>query len=141
LEVQALAQQERYRSQVDLLISVPGIGKLTSMILLTELGDITRFKKLDHLCSYIGLIPNVYASGEKERIGGLTNRGNRQLRSNLIESAWVAVRNDPALTQCYHKLCSRMNGNKAIIRIARKLVNRIRYVLINQQEYVMAVAS
>ena len=140
-DIRMLSKEERYAEDVRLLLTVPGIGMLTAMIFLTEIGDVRRFKKLDQLCSYVGLIPNVYGSGEKEKVGDITKRGNRHLKSHLIESSWVAARNDPALSMRYNELCSRMNGNKAIIRIARKLLNRIRYVLINKQEYVLALAA
>ena len=123
------------------MITIPGIGRLTAMILLTEIGDINRFKRLDDLCSYIGLIPNVYSSGESESVGDITKRGNRHVRTFIIESSWIAVRNDPALGCKYHELCNRMPGNKAIIRIAKKLMNRIRYVLLNKEEYELAIAA
>ena len=111
------------------------------MILLTELVDMNRFKTLDHLASYIGLVPGEHSSGDDddENITGITPRCNRYLRSILVECAWVAVRKDTALTMCYSELTKRMKGQKAIIRIARKLLNRIRYVLNNNREYVIAV--
>jgi transposase len=140
-KINELSRSKRFQKRCKLLLSVPGVGRLTAMILLTEIGEITRFKSLDHLCSYVGLIPNIYASGDIERVGEITKRGNRHLRAQLVESSWVAVRNDPALTLKYQQLCGRMKGNKAIIRITRKLLNRIRYVLINEQEYELAVAA
>jgi transposase len=136
-----LSKEARYVENAKLLLTIPGIGRLTAMILLTEIEDIKRFKGRDDLCSYIGLIPNVYSSGETERVGYITKRGNSHLRSLIIESSWTAVRNDPALGCKYHELCNRMAGNKAIIRIARKLVNRIRYVLLNKEEYELAIAA
>lgn len=139
--IRKLSLSKPYKENMKLLLSVPGVGTLTGMLLLTEIGDINRFKGIDHLCSYIGLMPNVYSSGEKESVGEITKRGNKHLRSSIIESSWVAVRNDPALGLKYHELCGRMTGNKAIIRIARKLLNRIRYVLVNKKEYVLAVAA
>ena len=63
------------------------------------------------------------------------------LRSMLVESSWVAVRKDPALTLKYNELCGRMKSNKAIIRIARKLLSRIRYILIHEQEYQLAIVA
>jgi len=59
----------------------------------------------------------------------MTFRGQIHLKKGLIESAWVASRIDPALTHSFIKLCKRMEPNKAIIRIARKLLNRIYYTL------------
>jgi transposase len=136
-----LSKSERYRENVKLLISVPGIATLNAMILLTEIGDIKRFGNLDRLCAYVGLVPNVYGSGDCEKVGDITKRGNKQLRHCLIESSWVTIRHDPALYLKYHELCRKMKGNKAIIRIARKLLNRIRYVLKNKKEYQKAIAK
>ena len=69
----------------------------------------------------------------------MTNRGNPFLKTTIIEAAWVAVRHDPALLLSFQKLKSKMKANKAIIRIAKKLVNRIRFVLKNETEYVKNV--
>ena len=100
------------------------------MSILTELETIHRFPSFDELCSYVGLIPSSNSSGEKEAIGDLTSRGH-VLRSMIIESAWTAARIDPALNISYNQYCKRMEANKAIIRIATKLLNRIRFVLKN----------
>ncbi len=111
------------------------------MILLLELVDINRFKSLDKLASFVGIVPNEDSSGDDDDVNmtEITPRSHHYLRSILIECAWVAVRKDPALTMCYNELTKRMSGQKAIIRIARKLLNRIRYVLKNNQPYVTAV--
>lgn len=130
-----LARSEKYKTKVGLLKSVPGIGLLTSMTLLTELEEISRFKNLDKLCAYIGLVPNVYSSGDREIVGEMTNRGNGILRTALIESAWTAARKDPALMKKFNYLANKMEKNKAIIRIARKLLNRIRFVLRTEIPY------
>ena len=135
----ALARTEQYRSWVSLLKTIPGISTLTAMILLTELYEITRFRSVDELCSYIGLIPDTQSTSEKEHVGGITQRHNSQLRWLLIEASWIAVRKDPVMMEAYHEYCKRMRKTKAIIKIARKLLNRIRYVLKNQAEYVTGV--
>jgi len=139
--IRALASTDDYRNNVRILKTVPGVSIMTAMTLLTELYDISRFKTLDKLCSYVGLIPNTDSSGETDRKTGMTGRRNAQLRVILIESAWTAVRKDPALMMAFTELCKHMTKTKAIVRIARKLLNRIRYVLKNQQEYVPAVVQ
>ncbi len=139
--IRALAGTDDYRNNVRILKTIPGVSVLTAMTLLTELYDINRFKTLDKLCSYVGLIPNTDSSGETDRKTGMTGRRNAQLRVILIESAWTAVRKDPALMMAFNELSKHMTKTKAIVRIARKLLNRIRYVLKNQQEYVPAVVQ
>jgi transposase len=139
--IRSLAHSDDYRNNVRILKTVPGVSILTAMMLLTELYDINRFKTLDKLCSYVGLIPNTDSSGETDHKTGMTGRRNALLRFILIESAWTAVRKDPALMMAFNELCKHMTKTKAIVRIARKLLNRIRYVLKNQQEYVPAVVQ
>lgn len=133
--IRTLAQEEPYRQNVIFLRTIPGISTFTAMVLLTELIDINRFRSLDHLASYVGLIPGEHSSGEHEIITGITTRRNVFLRFLLIEAAWVAVRKDPALLMAFTKLCARMTKTNAIVHIARKLLNRVRYVLKNQREY------
>jgi transposase len=105
------------------------------MELMTELENIERFKNIDHFASYIGLIPSTHSSGENELVGSITPRGQQTLRRAIIESAWVAIRADAALTQKYIQLTSRMIPQRAIIRIAKKLLSRIYFVLKNKQPY------
>jgi transposase len=59
----------------------------------------------------------------------------------MIESAWTAVREDPAMTLKFKELSKRMDAQEAIIRIARKLVRRIRHVWLNQENYVYALVA
>jgi transposase len=139
--VRVLSRTDRYRERVRYLLSIPGIGIITAMVILTELVDIGRFKTLDQLASYLALIPGERSSGDWESHTGLIRRGHLYLRYLLIECAWVAVRKDPALMMAYTDLSRRMSGQKAIIRIARKLLNRVRYVLMNNDPYAMAVVE
>ncbi len=121
------------------LQSVPGVGFITTITLYTEIMDIKRFSSFDHLCSYVGLVPSTLSSGEKEKRQGMSKRQNKYLRNLLIESSWVAIRKDPALTMAFGKLCGRMSRQEAIIRIAKKLLNRIKYVWQEDKDYVCAV--
>jgi transposase len=134
-----LSREPAYRESVRRLKTVPGVSTLTAMIFLTELGDIARFAGLDRLASYVGLIPDIRASGESERVGGLTFRRNPHLRAVLIEAAWVAARKDPVLLLAFNSYSRRMKKTVAIVKIARKLLNRMRYVLKNQMDYVPGV--
>jgi transposase len=123
-----------------LLKSISGIGPLTSSALITELGDINRFTNIDQLGSYVGLVPRIRESGETTHTGGITFRCNTFLRTLLIESSWQAIRMDPAMMQYYHKHLVNNKGHKVVIKVARKLLNRIRYVMKNRQPYKTGVA-
>lgn len=137
--IRALSREERFRKQVENLSTVPGVSLLTAMTLLTELIDIHRFESMDHLASYAGLAPGSYSSGEREIETGITHRRNAFLRHILIESAWTAVRHDEELFKAFETLSRRMPKQKAIVRIARKLLSRIRFVLRREMPYTLSV--
>jgi transposase len=123
-----------------LLTGISGIGPLTSSALITELGDINRFTHINNLGSYVGLVPRIRESGETTYTGGITFRCNSFLRTLLIEASWQAIRQDPALMQYYQRHLVGRKGHKVIIKIARKLLNRIRYVMKNRKPYITGVA-
>jgi transposase len=123
------------------LRSIPGIGFITAITFYTEIMDIYRFRTLDNMSSFVGLVPSVHSSGDHEWYGRLTNRKNSYLRHMLIEAGWIAIRKDSALLLAFNELTKKMSKQKAIIRISRKLLNRIRYVWLNQKSYVYAVVK
>lgn len=134
-QIRQLGRTEDYCSQAELLESVPGIGPLTATKFLLQTGPIERFPSLDALCSYAGLVPASHNSGEATRQSRMTRRGHTQLKTMLIEAAWTAISVDPALGHCYTELKKRMPPQKAIVRIAKKLLARIRFVLVNEVPY------
>ncbi len=73
---------------VDSLVALRGIDKLAAMVLLAELGDISRFDSPRQLMAYLGLVPSEHTSGPRRRQGGITLTGNGHARRMLVESAW-----------------------------------------------------
>lgn len=141
-EMRRLAAEEPQISHVTgLLQTIPGIGILTAMLLATELVDMKRFKKEDDLVAYVGLVPMVYESDQRSYQRGLSQRCNQELRSRLIEAAWIAVRKDPGLTMKFGQLKQRMHPNKAIVRIAKMLIQRIRHVWKTQTPYEIGIIN
>jgi transposase len=135
IKIRALSEQKTLVNTQKLIQGIPGIGLLNPMIIITELQDMKRFKTLDKLCSYAGIVPDTGSSGENNIIKGITHRSNLHLRTAIVESSWVIIRKDPAMLYLYKKYCTVMVPNKAIIKIARHLLSRIRYVWTNQVEY------
>lgn len=121
------------------LQTIPGIGIIVSFILYAEIMDMLRFSSADKLSSYIGVVPSVAGSGDKEKVKGLTKRRNQHLRYLLIEAAWRAIKSDPVMTMLYSDYIKRMDTKRAIIKITRKLIKRIRYVWINEKPYQIGV--
>jgi transposase len=134
-KIRVLSRSDAYKKDVELISSIPGIALITGMTFLTEVEDINRFSNTDNFASYVGLIPSCRSCGEKENDGEITHRGHKFMREMLVESSWTTARRDPALQLAFGKLCQRMEPNKAIIRIARKVLNRIYYTLKNKTEY------
>jgi transposase len=133
------ASEAHLKPLFELLYSIPGIGFVTAITFFTEIMDMTRFHSLDHLASFVGLVPSVSSSDDNTIQKGLTNRKNRHLKHLIIESAWAAIRKDPLLLAKYDNLCKRMKSQEAIVRIAKKLLSRIRYVWLNHQPYIIGV--
>jgi transposase len=129
-DLRVLVRTPRYEHQAKLLMTVPGIGSLTALTLLTEIGDIKRFKTFYHFNSFIGLCPTEFSSGESERKGSITPRHHSLLRSLMVETAWCAIGLDPAMTIDYNDYIKRMTGKRAIIRIARRMLSRIYHLLL-----------
>lgn len=126
---------------VVLLSSIPGIAFITAVTIFSELFDIKRFGNFDQLAKYCGLVPSVQSSSDKQIAKYLSKANNKLLRTMLVESAWTAARKDPAMTACYNTYLRRMSKQETIIRIAKKLLSRIRYVWVTGNKYVYSVVK
>lgn len=133
--IRKMMREQRYKTNYYLLRTIPGIGPLTAASILVEIGDVNRFETFYHLNSFVGLLPMEHSSGQSENKLSLTVRKHRQLRSDLVESAWTASRTYPAMALYFQEQIKRKDHKIVIIKIARKLLSRIRFVLINQQPY------
>jgi transposase len=130
-----LSQQQPYAKIVSLLRSIPGIGLINAMTILSEIQEMTRFKTLDKLCGYAGIVPDLHGSGEEKNVRGITRRSNCYLREAIVESSWSIIRKDPVMLMSYKQYCKKMHPNKAIIKIARHLLSRIQYVWLKEVPY------
>lgn len=135
LAIRNLAEQPAFAKAQRYIQSIDGIGLINGMVIQTEIQDIERFKTLDGLCDYAGFVPDINSSDDRMVIKGITYRCNEFLRKALIESSWILIRKDAAMLMKYNAYRKRMNKNKAIIRIGKHLLSRIRYVWSNQKEY------
>lgn len=141
LTIRNLSKQEPFIKVQEVLQSIDGIGLINGMVIQTEIGDIGRFKRLDSLCDYAGLVPDIYSSNDKTVVRGISKRRNEFLRETIIESSWTLIRKDPAMLMKYNEYRSRMNANKAIVRIAKHLLSRIRFLWKNEQTYVRGIVA
>lgn len=132
-----LSYHERYRESFQWLTSIPGIGLITAMTLLLELGDMTRFGQADQLAAYVGLTPSQYSSGEHVRLGRITRVGKNYLRGLLVEASWVAIGRDPELQKVYRRILPHSGKKRAIVAVARRLLLRSRRILLDKRPYVI----
>lgn len=103
-EIEALSKDN---PSAMLLTSIPGISYYSALMIMAEIGDIRRFPSAKKLCSYAGLVPSTYQSGDTERHGSITKQGSRWMRKMLIQAANKAVLRDNALRRHYLKLKSK----------------------------------
>lgn len=118
----ARADEELMR-QVRLVETVPGIGRISAVTIVTETGDITRFKNIDQLSAYAGMAPIVSQSGESVHHGHISKQGPPALRWVLQQAAWVAIRSSPRARSIYARISKRAGAKKAATALARKLLS------------------
>lgn len=111
--------------QVSLIETVPGIGRLTALTLLTETGDLTRFDHPNALGAYAGLVPRVSQTGgpgSPAHHGHISKQGPPILRWVLQQAAWVAIRHDPQARRIHNRISRKAGAKKAATALARKLL-------------------
>ena len=106
-----------------------GIGELTSVAILAELGDCRRFSSSRHTVRYVGLDITVYQSDQRRSPGHLSRQGPRTLRWALYEAAVVAGRTGSPDRDYYLQAAGRLGHKRAGLAIARKLLKRSYHTL------------
>jgi len=124
-EIRRRAKPDPY---VSALLQLPGIGLITGMTLVAEIGDISRFPSARKLCAWAGLVPTVRNSDRTVRHGHITKQGSPWVRWVMIEAAHVACRRAP-YASTYAAIARRRGKNIAAVAIARKLLARSFHVL------------
>jgi len=122
--VQALSKTDRYQTACTALRKLPGVGLLTAMMFLTEMGDLSRFHNRRQVGAYLGLCPSSFESGEtKDRKGHITRQGPARVRKLLCQAAWVAVRRCDDTKAAYGRIKGnkKSGGKKALVAIMRCL--------------------
>jgi transposase len=136
-----LARSERWKSDAAILLSVPGVGVVTAMTILAELGDYRRFARRAEVAAYAGLVPIVRDSSDKSGRGPITKRGPALLRWALIEAAHAAVRRPGVYGVLYAELAAGKPGPVAITAVARRLLEDAWTLLIKREAFRFDAAS
>ncbi|HUX45461.1 MAG TPA: transposase [Terracidiphilus sp.] len=138
---QAVSVAAQQNDQVRLLMTQPGVGPVTALAFVLTIGDVKRFARSKQVASYLGLIPSEFSSGGKQRMGAISKQGNRLLRVLLVEAANSAVRFDPEFRREYAPRCHQKHRAIAKVAAARKLAERLYWMLRILTPYPKVVTS
>jgi transposase len=133
--VSCASQHEDYQ----LLSSVPGVGDIVASCVMGSINNVAEFKNGRQLSAWLGLTPSQYSSGDTNRLGKITKRGNQALRRLLIQGARAVInhcekKNDP-LSQWLQALKKRVNSCRLAVALANKLGRIIWAVLTTRVPY------
>lgn len=121
---------------IDIISSIPGIGRLLSYLFISEIGDIRRFKNAKKLIAYIGIDPIIKESGKYKGEFGISKRGNRHLRRIVFLMAFNVIKHENRFRDFFERLIKKGKTFKeAIIAVANKLVRTIYSMLIHVTFY------
>jgi transposase len=123
-----------FEEAVGLLDTIPGVARHTAEMLIAEIGtDMSRFPSADHLAAWAGVAPGHHESAGK-RASGKTRKGNRFLRTTLVQAAHAAARTKSTyLSAQYRRLATRRGKKRAIMAVAHSILV-IAYYMIQRQE-------
>jgi len=128
-----LSVTEPWHDDATMLMHLPGFGVVNAMTVLSAIGTIHRFPKPSHLVAYSGLDPRVHQSGDSLRMGRISKRGRRELRTTMVQAAWIAVTTDTHWKARFAALEPRLGAAKAITAIARKMLVTVWHILTHRE--------
>jgi transposase len=133
-KIMTLAKEDEIAS---LLMTIPGIGYYSALLIVSEIGDINRFPDSYHLCSHAGLVPSTHSSGGITYHGSITKRGSKYLRWIMLECARAHIRTNKKsnITQFYTRLAKIKGNSKAAVAAASKLLKVVYWVMREKRKY------
>ncbi len=131
-----IGERERpFEAVLDRLDTIPGVGRRIAEIIVAEVGpDVRRFPSAGHLASWVGLCPGQDESAGKRR-SGKTRKGNRWLRTALVEAAHSATRTKTYLAAQFRRLATRRGPKKAMVAVAHSILRIAYHLLIDEHPF------
>ena len=136
-----LTLSEEQKQAIKLLKTMPGVGQITAVTILAEIGDINRFNSPKSLCHWAGLTPKVRQSDQVVRHGRITKKGSPYLRAAMTRAATVASRVSPKWRIVHSRLVPRCGKTGAKVAVARRLLTVIYHMLKKQRPYIENYSS
>ena len=126
--------------EIELLMTLPGVGFILGVVIGLEVGDVTRFASPEKFAAYAGPTPRVHASGGKTRYGRLRPDVNHSLKWAFVEAASVICRHRRRhpkrhVSRLYERVARRKGHQKAIGAVARHLAEATYWVLTKREPY------
>ena len=136
-QIQAFAESGSLEEREDgrLLRTVPGVGVITSDVILAELAGRRRFSSLKQVSAYAGFVPGQRESAGKRQNLHIEKTGSPLLRWVIVQAAWQLVKRSPRWRSIDERLKGRISGKKAVIAVSRRLLGVCFSVLKHQTEY------
>src|SRR5574344_63950 len=127
---------QKHKREMEILMSVPGIGELGAATLIAEIGDFNDFSSGDKLASWLGLVPNVYQSADKYHNGRITKRGTKEARWILTQIAQAAAKTkNSKLKEFFNRKKKSIGHSKAIVALTRKIATIIWHLITKDEMY------
>lgn len=123
-----LADTQRYQVRAKALMELAGVGLLSAMVFLTEMGDLERFKNRRQIAAFLGVVPCCNETGEtNDRKGRITCQGPARVRFVLCQAAWNRVRSDAVEKKIYQRIAEKnpKRKKKALVAAMRRLAIRM----------------
>jgi transposase len=121
------------------LTEIPGVGPVTATALVAAVGNASTFRKGRNLAAWMGIVPGEYSTGGKQKLLGISKRGNKYLRTLFIQGARSVVqqrhKQAPGLSSWLAQLLARAHQNVVIVALANKLVRMAWAVLCKNERY------
>jgi transposase len=138
-QVALLSAEIVHRAHLDaramLVATAPGFAEFRSVMLLSEIVDISRFSRAEKLVSYAGLNPREHSSGERTRRGKISKEGSSWLRWIFVEAAQQAIKEEGKIRDLYLRVAERRGHNRGVVAAARELVVAVFWMLKRMEPY------
>lgn len=137
LDKEILTRIQRVKEDLEIVMSMPGMGLTSTITVLAEIGNYKDFKTGEQLASWCGLVPGVSQSADVLVTGNITKQGSKHVRRILVQVAQSITRiKNSKLKRFLLRVQARRGKKKAIVALARKILCILHHLLLNREKYV-----
>lgn len=137
-EIETELRQEIQTPLMKLLTTIPGVGVITALTWIAEIGNFSLFKTPEKLCAFAGLVPTERSSGGVQKLGHITKAGSTHLRYMAVEAA-MHIRNESKterLYEFYEKIKTKKGAMCGRVALARKMLSIAWYMVKKNEPYI-----